>query len=308
MSIYLNGQQNKQDLIAKDLFDKNPLYKDDSSKISDPNSNLFIIQASLISNGNKFEYQSARGLVITIQDIVDSGCAEKTSGFLYFSGLDESQFDSIEEQLQLFQQRSSVRFTFENVLNATILRIMPGPEHEKVGFRLVTEIVIKIASIPGHTHRSVEGVGATRFKVPGVRSKEGDQGLHPETRVGRDAWPSIMIEVGYSEGLDLLHLDAQWWLIHSKGETRFVLIAKIHCDPFFIHLECWRMAPTQRSGPQTRQTSPWSPMCVQTFDINAAGVVVSPTRSTELRIPYDCIFDQASVHAPPILFTFTELS
>ncbi|RPB00415.1 hypothetical protein L873DRAFT_1789001 [Choiromyces venosus 120613-1] len=296
MSLYLNWNGKKEDPFTD--------MEDNWSDTARPNP--FEIQASLIPNRNKFQYESARGLVKIIEDIVDSGSAGVPFGFLYFRGLVDSEFDIIEEQLQLVQLRSAVRFTFENSLNAAILRIMPGPEHEKVGFCLVLEIVIKIASIPGHSHQSTVGVGATRFKVPGVRSKEGDHGLHPDTRLGRDAWPSLMIEVGYSEGLNLLHLDARWWLINSQSKTRFVIIVKISRNPFAIHLECWRMAPT--IGRQTRQTPAWSPTCVQEFHIDSDGVVVSPTTSLELRIPYDCIFDRPSPNAQPIMFSFAELS
>ncbi|KAG0129273.1 hypothetical protein HOY82DRAFT_471572, partial [Tuber indicum] len=144
--------------------------------------------------------------------------------FLYFDGLTDSEFPIIDDQLELVQLRSAIRFTFENSLNAAIVRIMPGPEHEKVVISLYSEIVSRIASLPGHSDESVVGVGATRFNVPGVRSKEGDQGLHPATRRARDAWPSLMIEVGYSAGLDLLHWDARWWLINSQAKTRFVII------------------------------------------------------------------------------------
>jgi len=43
-------------------------------------------------------------------------------------------------------------------------------------------------------------VRATRFSVPSERSKEGDVGLKPvDTRTDETDWPSLMIEVGYSE-------------------------------------------------------------------------------------------------------------
>ena len=43
----------------------------------------------------------------------------------------------------------------------------------------ITEIIF---NIPRHTHFSVRVRGATRFNVPGVWSKEGDQSLNPATR------------------------------------------------------------------------------------------------------------------------------
>ncbi|KAG0635812.1 hypothetical protein HOY80DRAFT_415451 [Tuber brumale] len=298
MPLFSNGNRKKNDPFD-DLVGNSP-----NTLSGSPTP--FEIQASEIPIENKFEYESARGLITIIQDIVDLGLAGVPFSFIYLVGLNDCAFNEIEEQLKVVQLRSAIRFTFENCLNAAIIRIMPGPEHEKVGVCLYTKIVRKIASLPGHNDESVVGVGATRFNVPGVRSKEGDQGLHPDTRLGRDAWPSLMIEVGYSEGLNLLHLDARWWLVHSQDQTRFVILAKICRDPFVIHLECWGMALTTSSKPSQRLVR--SPTCIQKFDIDAAGIVVSPTGSRELRIPYDCIFDQSSLHASPIVFSFPELS
>ncbi|RPA90706.1 hypothetical protein L873DRAFT_390164 [Choiromyces venosus 120613-1] len=294
MSLYLKGKQSLEELVDPHGWS--------STTSSSPTP--FEKQASLIPDKNKYEYQSARELVRVLISIIELGSAEEY--FLYFHGIIAREFESIERELHAVQLRSAVRFTFENSLHAAILRIMPGPEHEKVGIELYMIIVMKIASIPGHSHESIAGVSATRFQVPGVRSKEGDQGLHPDTRIGRGAWPSLMIEVGYSEGLNLLHLDAEWWLKHSQSRTRFVIITKISRNPFHIRIECWRMVATV--GRQTRQTPTWIPRCVQDFNIDAAGVVVSPLGSTELQIPYDCIFDQPSPTAQPVIFSFAELS
>ncbi|KAG0130898.1 hypothetical protein HOY82DRAFT_648223, partial [Tuber indicum] len=158
----------------------------------------FEIQASIIPIINKFRYESARGLVTIVQDIVNSGSAGMSFSLLYFCGVVDREFNIIEEQLHLVQLRSAVRFAFENSLNAAILRIIPSAEHERVRVRLFLMIVRNIASIPGNSDESTEGAGAKRFEVPGVCSKEGDHGLLPDTRWGRDAWPTLMIEVGHS--------------------------------------------------------------------------------------------------------------
>ena len=61
-----------------------------------------------------------------------------------------------------------------------------------------------------------------------------------------EAWPSVMMEVGYSEGIDFLRLDAEWWLVHSQGQTRFVIIGKFERDPFALCFECWMMVESGR--------------------------------------------------------------
>jgi len=263
----------------------------------------FEMQAALIPDQHRFEYQSARKLARAVRNIIDSGTANEY--FLYFQGIVDREFDVIERELRRVQLRSTVRFTFENALDAAILRINPGPEHGRVGMNLFLEIDHRITSLPGHSVDSIEGFGATLLQVPGVRSKEGDQGFGPGTRLGRDAWPSVMIEIGYSGGEDFLHLDAQWWLRNSAGQIRFVILVSITMDPHALRIECWRMVESAR--PETRQTPARVPTCVQDFNIDEAGVVKSTLGSTELRIPYDCVFDQHHDGAADVVFSFEEL-
>ena len=101
---------------------------------------------------------------------------------------------------------------------------------------------------------SIEGFGARLLEVPG-RSKEGDQSFGPGTRVGTNAWPSVMMEIGYSGGEDFLHLDAQWWLINSADKIRFMILASITMNPLELRIECWRMLESDR-----HETGPTPPM------------------------------------------------
>jgi len=263
---------------------------------------LFEIQAALIPEQNRFPYQSTQELVLAVETTIDSGSAEEY--FIYFHGISDNEYDTIEEALREAQLQSSVRFTFENALDAAILRIMPRSEHHRVGTNLFSELREKIASIPSHGSQSVQEFAATRLQIPRVRSKEGDESLGPATRVGWHAWPSVMIELGYSGGLDFLRLDAKWWLINSGGKTRFVIIVQIMTNPLGLRIECWKMIPSGRR--QTRQTRAWIPEQVQDFDIDEEGVVTSA--SPELSIPYDCIFDEPSDNASDVVFTKAELS
>lgn len=166
------------------------------------------------------------------------------------------------------------------------------------------EIVRKIEAIPGHKY-STCSVGATRYEGNEDRNKEGDQGLRPATGVDRDSWPSLMIEVGYSERLSQLHSDAIWRLHNSQGRTHFIIITKIWRDPFKIRIECWKMGRPETGG----DAALWIPKCVQDFNIDYTGKVTSPLESTELSIPYDSIFDiSSSTISQRILLSSPELS
>jgi len=265
---------------------------------------LFEMQAALIPDQHKFKYKSARELAGKVEWITGSWSADQY--FLYFHGVVDREFDVIERELRRVQLRNAVRLTFENGLEAAILRISPRPEHARVGINLFSMIVLKIASIPGHSIESIEGFGATLLQVPGVRSKEGDQSFGPGTRWGRNAWPSVMIEIGYSGGEDFLHLDAQWWLSNSADKIRFVILVSITRYPLELCIECWRMLESDRR--ETNQTPARVPTCVQDFNINAAGVVKSTMGSTELRIPYDCIFDERHRNPTDVVVSLAELA
>ena len=102
----------------------------------------------------------------------------------------------IERELREAETMSMVRFTFEKVLNASILRIRPGSAHHLIASTFGYEFTQKMHAIHGRGEYSVSCFGATIFGIPEVRSKEGDQSFRPRTRRGEEAWPSVMVEVG----------------------------------------------------------------------------------------------------------------
>ena len=296
-SVILNRDQ-----ISQDLIDEHNRFSTSGSRCIQ-----FEIQAALIPDQNKFEYQSPQELARTVEGFVDSESAEEYS--VYFHGISDAEIEVIESELRAFDMMSMVRFTFEKALDASILRIRPGEAHHMIASTFSREFAHKMASIPGHSKHSVTSCGATIFRIPGVRSKEGDQSFRPRTRRGAGKWPSVMVQVGYSREMNFLRLDAEWWLLHSEGRIRFVILFRMERDPFALHIECWMMAETGYR--QTRHTPDKVPRCVQEFDIDAAGDVTSTTKSTKLEIPYDAIFDVRDPDSPPpatTSFSFTELS
>jgi len=161
-----------------------------------------------------------------------------------------------------------------------------------------------VAFIPGHPRYLIDSFCWTRFEISDVRSKQGHQALVPATRGIMSGWPSVMIEVGYSEALEFLRLDAKWWLVNSAGKTRYVMIVQLMTDPFTIHIECWAMVASEDG--QKIQGSAHIPANVQLSDIDSEGTLASA--SPDLRIPYPCIFDEPNENAPDAVFTGAELS
>lgn len=166
-------------------------------------------------------------------------------------------------------------------LDDVIITVMSSVKHEVTSRTLLLEIVYAIARIPGHDIHSVRGLGSARFYSPGKRSKEGDKGIRCATRQST-TWPNIMIEVGYSEPLARLRLDAEWWLVESKGHTSIVIIVLLVDNPNSLDIEIWQLLrPNNR--PQTSCSLNDVPTATQQIHIDAAGAV-TPT-GCSLTIP-----------------------
>lgn len=89
-----------------------------------PRSAQFEMQAAVIPNQNKFEYQTARKLVDTVEAFLRTGLQEFV---LYLDGISASEQEATEKELHRIGLKHMVRFTFENALHAAILDIRPGP-------------------------------------------------------------------------------------------------------------------------------------------------------------------------------------
>jgi len=262
----------------------------------------FEMQAALIPEQNRFEYQSPADLLSIIKRTVDSGSAEEY--FLYFYGINHGHLPEIDEEFETCRLRCTVRFTTENSLSALICKVLCGGNLSTLALNLWFRIQYTIERIPGSTRDSILPFYGARSYISDLRSKEGYQAIGPFTGGARPAWPSVVMEVGPSEALDFLRLDAKWWLINSAGKTRFVIIVQLMTEPFAIHIECWAMVASDDR--QTMQVATQTPACVQLFDVDAEGTVLS--ESPDLRIPYSCIFDEPNENAPDAVFTKAELS
>ena len=104
------------DQISQDLIDEHDRFSTSSSRCIQ-----FEIQAALIPDQNKFEYQSAQELVTEVWGFVDSESAQEHS--VYFHTVSEAEFEVIERELREAGTISMLRFTFEKALNTSILRI-----------------------------------------------------------------------------------------------------------------------------------------------------------------------------------------
>ncbi|KAF3767004.1 hypothetical protein M406DRAFT_274460 [Cryphonectria parasitica EP155] len=104
----------------------------------------------------------------------------------------------------------------------------------------------------------------------GRRSGQGDStgGPFPE-RSAEDACPTLVIEAGYSESLQRLRNDMQWWFSASNHGVKIVLLVKFDPRRQEILLEKWEEEPRgQRPGAATtRSMGSLAPVKRQTVTI-----------------------------------------
>ena len=209
--------------------------------------------------------------------------------------------DQIDRALSKIPFRRRIRVWVE--IDDAMITITPGgAKHEATCRTFSSQMMSAIAMIPGHDILSVFELGATRVRCPGKRSKEGDNGMRCLTRFGRGIeWPNLMIEVGYSEPLSQLRINAEWWLVNSGGLTRMVIIILISD---VLDIEVWELGPNPKR--QTRNTPATIPIATNKLQIDDAAVV-SPANAS-LTIPYAVLFDNAHPSAADIVLSHVQLS
>ena len=79
----------------------------------------------------------------------------------------------------------SARITYDFIRKKLIVRLMPWTVHDIIGAELYNSIRDTIIQLPGHDRYSVYSVATSRFQVPIIAAKEGDQGMKPATRVAK---------------------------------------------------------------------------------------------------------------------------
>lgn len=220
---------------------------------------------------------------------------------LLLTGITEDCIDTAINQLPF---RRFIRVWCHPDVNSAILRIMLGCRHEVASRTFFHYIANAVQDIPNHSPTSIKGVGSTRFhSTPGQRSKEGDEGIKCRTRAGRDNWPNVMLEVGCSEPLSQLRIDAEWWLVSSKGATNMVIIIQISQQPDALDLEVWKMKPNPSR--LTRSSPAEIPFCASTIHVDAHGALTPPNAT--LTVSYTALFDLPTPYAPDIVITTQQL-
>ncbi|QSS62110.1 hypothetical protein I7I51_04287 [Histoplasma capsulatum] len=137
-------------------------------------------------------------------------------------------------------QRHLGRIKDQSLTNHLLIINMPSGDHEsairyfdKVLQRKLDEMRTDF-SLEMKACGSKDVHGTTRTKIPDTSFRPR---LLPAAR--SDEWPSLVLEVGYSESASKLKKDASWWLTESQGEVRVVITLKVFRN-HRVHLEMWQ--------------------------------------------------------------------
>jgi hypothetical protein len=133
-----------------------------------------------------------------------------------------------------------VRIFYREDLAKLIIKL-PNRPHERAR-TLIEEFVwdqCRNMNLP----RTLEAIGASVVSDSPYKKEPDASWIPAILPSGRtDKWPSMVLEVGYSESLRRLRVDAAWWLSRSKGDVEVVLIISIHTRRPEI-IEKWKKDP-----------------------------------------------------------------
>ena len=113
-------------------------------------------------------------------------------------------------------------------------------------------------------------------------------------------FPSLVVEMGVSESLQMLKSDARYWLTKTGGQTRIVIILHIDQSAKKILLQRWECVDDVRPR---RATVQYPPLCqmIQSLELKAGEEYLGDV----LEIPAIKVFDTVPTNLPDGQFTFT---
>lgn len=158
--------------------------------------------------------------------------------------------------------------------------------HERPKFQFDRLLITKLNNmglgdkIDGRVGAAVQGT--TRTKAPDC-----SYAPRPLPAGRSDKWPSIVVEIGYSESPRKLESDAKWWLEESGGDVQLALAIHIKRRTETIVMQRWERVPSPtQSDPQRPR-----PRCVQEITISkgAAGQPAT-VPGAPLNLPFEKVF------------------
>ncbi|KAG0567670.1 hypothetical protein KC19_7G153100 [Ceratodon purpureus] len=156
--------------------------------------------------------------------------------YLGFSNVKRSDIEAI-DMIRRDIPKMTIRYDAEE--EVLIIKFMAGAETEIFAGLLDSEFQALVRARGGKY--SLIPMKSTRVKGS-CRSKEPDNGYKPFDRRRLSDFPSVVLEIGMSESLGNLQVDAKQWIEDSQGKTRVVIIAAVNRATESVLIERWQDA------------------------------------------------------------------
>ncbi|KAK2814017.1 hypothetical protein FQN50_000421 [Emmonsiellopsis sp. PD_5] len=195
--------------------------------------------------------------------------AQHESLFVIFNGVSPEEFEK-------HQDHFPRRLDYSPSLQLLILNIPVLPHEEAVG---VFGALVGSKAVEMSIRNKIYFRGSTLSTSPG-RRKEPDSSWSPRPNPpGRSLdWPTVVLEVGFSESSEKVKRDISWWLHESKGNVLLGITIDIKRPSGNIYITSW-----ERGGMPTRLHPNPEPRPMQEIKISR-----NPTSLTgdDLVIPF----------------------
>ncbi|KAL4962317.1 uncharacterized protein BDV14DRAFT_191697 [Aspergillus stella-maris] len=188
-----------------------------------------------------YPYRGRQQFLIDFQHAVDTN--SYTSEWLMVSGVNSEVFDA--KFLECQSTPFSAWCAFDSELELLLIRVVNSAPHE-VASETFHEILLEVL-IPAGMNRKLIKLGSTaHFAVIG--GKQADKAWRPlhKPRDRTDNWPSVVLDVAYSETAKKLQGDIRYWLRASGGDVKIALALKIDRRKPMITIEKWDISGNGR--------------------------------------------------------------
>lgn len=213
------------------------------------------------------KYNGLQNLFLAIRSTsVDALCVEEVTTAI-FSQILDTRSEGDKFRLSFFEER--------RLLIVTI----PSRPHERAQADIQYHIAYAIRDMGLRRELRCEAHATFRpasGHSPGG-SGEGDSTFTPVSSSGAMAdWPSLVLEVGFSQSMAILRMKGKWWLEASDYAVKVVILVKFHQSQGSIKMEKWKgVVAENRPGATTTRASESrhrQPACVHTITISRPGV------------------------------------
>jgi hypothetical protein len=189
--------------------------------------------------------------------------------FLMVTDVSPTDFNEVNLSREYLHPPRRFRLRRYNTETHILFITIPTAVHEKLHLLIYQNFEHQLA------RRGIEdnwiSLGATTFFPVGHPRGHGNGGEGDSTggpdpaRLGKDAWPSFVIDAGDSESLHELRNDMRWWFAASDNQVKLVVLAKFDHGQAAILIERWEPCATRPGATTTRRAA--APVLQQSITI-----------------------------------------